>query len=264
MYRGFDISLSDAWFDQRQQARAAGEEVFEANKKIARQSLNSLRDSSGDLMAGEIMAEWFPDVKPHVFISHSHQDSAHAITMAGWLKRQFGLIAFVDSCAWGYADELLADIDKKYCYQAEKGTYDYQMRNKSTAHVHIMLNSALMRLVNSSECLFFINTPNSISTQTYIKSEQTTASPWLFSELTISKLIQRRVPSEHRGGKLILKSARTLDAAMESLGVQYPADTRHLTRLGATDLADWDKKVPQVPVDPATALDALYLSLIHI
>mgnify|MGYP001756925989 FL=1 len=74
MYRGFDISLSDAWFDQRQQARAAGEEVFEANKKIARQSLNSLRDSSGDLMAGEIMAEWFPDVKPHVFISHSHQD----------------------------------------------------------------------------------------------------------------------------------------------------------------------------------------------
>lgn len=258
MYRGFDVALDTGWFDQWQDAHVVGQEIFEANKKTARQSLDSLRNSSGDIVADEIMAEWFPDVKPHVFISHSHQDSAQAITMAGWLRRQFGLTAFVDSCVWGCADELLAEIDMRYCYQTSKGTYDYQMRNKSTAHVHIMLNSALMRLVNSSECMFFINTPNSISTQTYIKSAQTTDSPWLFSELTISKLIQRRVPSEHRGGKLILKSARTFDAAMESLDVQYPADTRHLTRLAATDLAEWYKKVPQRPADPTTALDVLY------
>jgi hypothetical protein len=177
MYRGFDVNLDAAWFDQKSNELEAGKKIFANNENLARQSLDSLRNSSGDLMATDIMTEWFPDLKPHVFISHSHQDSIQAITMAGWLNRQFGLTAFVDSCAWGYADKLLAEIDKKYCYQVNKGTYAYEMRNKSTAHVHIMLNSALMRLMNSTECIFFINTPNSISTQTYIESKQTTASP---------------------------------------------------------------------------------------
>lgn len=119
MYRGFDVTLTTAWFDQKKNEYEVGKEIFEANKKIARQSIDSLVDSSGDLIAEKIMGEWFPDVKSHVFISHSHQDSAHAITMAGWLKRRLGLTAFLDSCTWGYADKLLAEIDKKYCYDED-------------------------------------------------------------------------------------------------------------------------------------------------
>lgn len=258
MYRGFNVELDSNWFDQKQDELVTGNEIFVNNKKLARQSLDSLRNSSGDLMASNIIAEWFPDVKPHIFISHSHQDSKHAITMAGWLKLQFGLTAFVDSCAWGYADELLAEIDKKYCYQADKKTYVYQMRNKSTAHVHIMLNNALMRLMNSSECIFFINTPNSISPQTYIKSYQTTDSPWLFSELTISQLIQKRSPREHRNEKMLMKSSRTLDATMEAIDIRYPADTQHFQSLRVKDLNEWDKKIPKIPSDPTAALNVLY------
>lgn len=258
MYRGFDVRLGDLWFDSKPKYREVGQAIFDANKLVAKQTLNALRDPSGDLNADAIMKEWFPDVKPHVFISHSHQDSVHAITMAGWLESRFKLSAFVDSCAWGYADDLLAEIDKKYCWRPETETFSYEMRNKSTAHVHIMLNSALMRLMNSAECVFFINSPNSISTQNYIRSEQTTDSPWLFSELTITRLIQKRWPHEHRGKKVMIKSARTHDAAMEAIQIEYPADTHHLTPLAAPDLQRWDEDVPMYHEDPATTLDVLY------
>ena len=49
--------------------------------------------------------------KVYIFISHSHKDINKVIAFAGWLKTNFGLEAFIDSCSWGYCDELLKIID---------------------------------------------------------------------------------------------------------------------------------------------------------
>ena len=64
-----------------------------------------------------MQANWFPQIKADIFISHSHKDEDLALALAGWLKVSFGLTAFIDSCVWGYANDLLKMIDYKYCYQ---------------------------------------------------------------------------------------------------------------------------------------------------
>ena len=69
-----------------------------------------------DKIDGTKMQEnWFPKVDADIFISHSHKDENLAKGLAGWLYKEFGLEAFIDSCVWGYANDLLLEIDKKYC-----------------------------------------------------------------------------------------------------------------------------------------------------
>lgn len=67
----------------------------------------------------------------------------------------FGLEAFIDSCSWGYCDDLLNKIDKKYCYDSKKKTYDYHLRNYTTSHVHMMLSTALAEMMDNTECIIF-------------------------------------------------------------------------------------------------------------
>lgn len=50
-----------------------------------------------------------------VFISHSHNNEVEAHLLATWLEKFRGLTCFVDSFAWGSADQLLKEIDDKYC-----------------------------------------------------------------------------------------------------------------------------------------------------
>ena len=64
-----------------------------------------------------MQANWFPQIKADIFISHSHKDKGLALALAGWLEETFGLTAFIDSCVWGYANKLLKMIDDEYCYQ---------------------------------------------------------------------------------------------------------------------------------------------------
>lgn len=42
----------------------------------------------------------------------------------------------------------------------------------------MMLNGALAKMINSTECLIFMNTPNSIKAQD-VENENKTASPWI-------------------------------------------------------------------------------------
>ncbi|UAN02018.1 hypothetical protein [Achromobacter mucicolens] len=257
MYRGFNLNINASQFVGASTI-ATGKRVFENHRKLVQESLDSFRDADGNLLAERIMAEWFPNLRPHVFISHSHKDSDQAIGLSGWLSEQFGLTAFVDSCAWGYAEKLLKAVDKKHCWDDKTDTYNYQKRNRSTAHVHLMLSNSLMRIVDSSECVFFVNTPNSISTKGFIESSGTTASPWLYTELMVTQVIRRRSIQAHREDEHLIMGGATYDAAMESLEVRYPGNTGHLTDLSTSDLLEWDKKCPTLPSDPRTALDVLY------
>jgi hypothetical protein len=173
----------------------------------------------------KIKNDWFPEINADVFISHSHADQQLAITFADWLKQNFNIDAFIDSTVWGYADELLKIIDNKYCKMPKPmTTYDYNKRNYSTAHVHAMLSNALIQMIDKTECLFFLNTPNSLSESNTIVNK--TQSPWLYTELAASKFIQKKKPDR-------IKTAST------QIPIQYNVDLSHLTTLTRSSLDNW-------------------------
>ena len=97
----------------------------------------------------ECYLKWIKD-----FLSQSHADLNIAKTFAGWIYQEFGLITFIDSCVWNYANELINAIDRKYCKKLS-GYYDYDERNRSTSHIHMMLTGAPGQVLDQSECLFF-------------------------------------------------------------------------------------------------------------
>ncbi|MDX1956930.1 MAG: hypothetical protein SFU98_00055 [Leptospiraceae bacterium] len=179
--------------------------------------------------------EWFPQINSDIFISHSHRDEKLAITFAGWLNAKFGLKCFIDSCIWGYGNKLLEIIDRKYCPN-EKGGYDYDKRNVSTSHVHMMLSSALAMMIDKTECLFFLNTNNSsISLDDIGRVENKTLSPWIYYEIGIARMIRIRVPQSHR--KVFSKSL--LLEGDEYLKIAYPLNINHLSELTLDNLIKW-------------------------
>jgi hypothetical protein len=59
----------------------------------------------------------------------------------------------------------------------------------------MMLSTALSMMIDKAECLFFLNTPNSIQATEAIDR---TKSPWIYHEISISSLIRKRRLSEYR------------------------------------------------------------------
>lgn len=59
-------------------------------------------------------------------------------------------------------------------------------------HVHMILNGALMKMIDNTECLIFLETPNSLKVKDV--SDTTTNSAWIYSELLMSKYLNRKKP----------------------------------------------------------------------
>ena len=142
----------------------------------------------------EEIKDWFPEIGAQVFISHSSHDEKWAKCLATWLYKEYRIKSFVDSMVWGYANDLLKVIDDECCSK-QKGVpiYNYEKRNQSTAHIHMILQGALATMINKCECFIFIKTPNSIKTAV-VGQEDKTASPWIYNELLMAKLLPRIKP----------------------------------------------------------------------
>ena len=160
-----------------------------------------------------------------------------AINTAGYLSEKFGLTAFIDSCVWGNSADLLRQIDDKYCLFSDKKSYDYSRRNESTSHVHMMLATALAKMIDRTECVFFLNTPNSITAE---EAVERTFSPWIFNELAMISLIRRRTPEAHRPTKKEASFAAK-ERMDESLLIQYEADFSALDQISHITLNKWDR-----------------------
>lgn len=249
MYRGFNLDIADedfsSWFD-------IGNRMHENNKAQVERKIESFKDGSGDLLASRIIDSWFPPVKAEVFLSHSHRDAEQVIRLSGYLYKVFGLTSFIDSCVWGCSDDLLQIVDDTYCYNRTTGRYSYERRNRSTTHVHLMLSTALAKMINSCECIMFVNTPHSISPAEYIGGDDTTHSPWIYSEIAITNLVQKRSPADHRG--VAFRADALVEKAAESLNVRYQLDMTHLTPMATDDLVRWVKHRKK----EWAALDVLY------
>lgn len=238
MYRGFKLKLSKLFFSEEDYD--IGKLLFiERYESTTQESIEKYVCPKSGIIDGTMLQEdWFPIINDFdIFISHSHKDKDLAIALAGWLYKEFELNSFIDSCIWGHVDDLLRKIDDLHCRINNK--YDYNLRNYSTSHVHMMLNMALMKMINKTECLFFLNTPRSIKLSGI---ETRTLSPWIYSEIGISRLIEKK------------RKKRSYKIVFEGFDISHCLDLSHLAEINTNDLLSWSK----YDTKKEEALDALY------
>ena len=201
MYSKYELIISDFFYNKELNRHIeSGKKIYNRHEKMARKALKEFIYDNGHIDGTSMKNNWFQMEEVDVFISHSHRDVNKVQAFAGWLYDEFGLTAFIDSCVWGYCDELLKQIDDMYCKKKEDKTYNYNLRNYTTSHVHIMLSTALTEMIDKTECIMFYNTPNSISLGDDIsvlqkEKKKVTLSPWIYHELAMTSFIRKSKPN---------------------------------------------------------------------
>ncbi len=256
MYRGFNLKF-DSYLDEK---------YLQIGKQIQKQEKDKIKDNfefyflNNDSLDGNlIMDNWFPSIKSDIFLSHSHKDEDTALKIAGYLKNNHNLEVFVDSSVWLNCYDLLKLIDNKYCLNDDQIYYSYEMRNYSTSHVHMMLMNSLNRMIDSSEALFFLNTPNSISPKTVIKEQ--TFSPWIYSEIETSKIINKKTPDRLFRKTKYFSDDRYValnESVNKNIQIGYELELGHLTNINSYEFKNW---IEGFYVDKFDALDTLYKKL---
>lgn len=246
MFRAFNLKFSS---DRYEEFVVTGKNrMSQLSPKVLDSLKNYIRDD-GSLDGTRLRGNWFPELQCSVFISHSHKDKSIAIGLAGWLHEAFKIDAFVDSEVWGHADRLLREIDERHCRNPGGETFSYERRNRSTAHVHALLSTALTGMIDRTECVMFLNTGASAP---MVDSIEKTTSPWIYSEIETANRIRRRSKEAHRGGRLdeaIRKTASTSD-----FQVYYDLQLQKFSEITADTLSQWGRN----PTKGPSALDRLY------
>jgi len=250
MYRGFNLVILDpspaafAGHGARSRAHARSSDDFE---ELQRQLGH--QDIDGD----KVKDDWFNDVPASIFLSHSGKDTDLAYSLADYLKVKLNLDVFVDSRVWGGADKLLRAIDNQYCRSDDGKHYDYQKRNYSTSHVHMMLATALTEMIDRCECVIFLNTPESIQAgDAQHRAAERLASPWIYHELMMTRLISRHL--DRRLSVLRESLEARLDAQDHALHISYEAPLAHFAQLTLSDMTAWGQQI----MSGTRALDWLY------
>lgn len=203
MFAGFNLSVKSSDVDRYALNGyiEIGKSLYSEQQEKVHEVLESFINPDGSLNATKIEENWFPQISADVFLSHSHDDEEIVIKIAGYLYEKFGIKCFIDSCVWDYGNKLLKRIDDVYCktFKHPDGSYsyDYNKRNQSTSHIHLLLNGALAKMINATECLIFVNTPNSIKVKDTIEQIKT-ASPWIYSELLMATEFPHRKLADYR------------------------------------------------------------------
>lgn len=195
-----------------------GSSFYESYKNKLRCNLENFVNSNGIIDGNKLQMSWFPTfLNFDVFLSHSHNEEKRAIALAGFLKKKLNLTTFIDSCLWGYIDDLLYKIDCKYCLQEDNKYFNYKKRNFSTSHVHMMLSTAISTMIDKCECLFFLNTPNTILLEDNINNQQI-SSPWIYNELILANIMRSRSKEDHRKQKRLAEDHKII-AGLENFSV---------------------------------------------
>lgn len=236
MYTGFNLEFKRYFTDpQEKYYLEKGKDLFKQYSNKVEQKLEELILVNGNIDGGKMQSNWFPTVEADIFLSHSHKNEKEAITLSGYLHDKLGIKTFIDSCIWGYSNDLLKELDKTFCKRVD-GYYDYNKRNFTTSNVHMMLSTALNKMMDKTECLLFLNTPESISFKEGVKSS--TLSPWIYSEIETSKILGRKSLSKYRQTR---RQTRTFSKGgfMLNESIQFPLDLDHLTTLNTEDIRKW-------------------------
>ena len=96
----------------------------------------------------------------------------------------------------------------------------------------MMLSTALMNTIDNTECVIFINTPNSIE-NIYDTVNNSTYSPWIYSELEATRLLRRRPISDYR---IEYETKSIQESFSNELKIKYRCNLNHLCDLNDSDL----------------------------
>ncbi|WAH55908.1 toll/interleukin-1 receptor domain-containing protein [Pseudomonas silvicola] len=232
MDRGFNLNIDAQSFASNSVAVAD----YKSQNKRDIESLAQLMLDKDTVGAELVIEALFPTVSADIFLSHSHADQDLAISLAIELERKCGLKVFIDSCVWGAAHDLLQVIDDKYCKSPGEINYSYAERNRSTAHVHMILSTALQRMIDNTDTLFFLNTEQSISLKHSVDGSKKTLSPWIHMELEFSSMVRR----QRRRHMTKSHDGRMFDSiGTESYNVAHEAPIRHLVNLAQPEFMMW-------------------------
>lgn len=223
--------------------------ILQEQKNHVERTLDSFYLPDGSIDAKKLKEAWFPQIKGmHAFISHSHQDIYLAERFACWLYDSFGIKSFIDSHVWGHANKLLKEIDNKHSIKADGKLYDYDIRNITTSNIHMLLSSALNSVMDSCECLFFINTDKSISKLGFSNEnkydEDRTTSPWIMSELVMSSIIRKHEMYNRTRRVFTMDSLDgneryAISESSKKFSMLHQAPTAHLFDMKDDNFATW-------------------------
>lgn len=238
MYRCFNLSIQkENFLDQLpsyiDECRNEGRTIKANLQRKINDVLNNVTNPNGIIDGGALADTWFPIESADVFLSYSHNDEDLALIITGILKKNFGLSVFMDALTWGSADGLLKSIDDRYCRKSN-GTYDYEKRNFSTSHVHALLTGAVMRAMDQTEAVFFLNTENSTYQLDAGFGGNHTPSPWIFEEILVASMLRRRDWTAHRR-----QAINEMTHFQKNLEIAYPLCTDSFTELSFSDVLSW-------------------------
>ena len=252
MFKGFNIK--DVTFDN----------VSSMKKEYIRKNRNQFFSIKSDFVipielylkkgfvldGNALMQEWFPSKNRFdIFISHSGDDEDLSYALAEWLYVNFNLTSFIDSLVWKHCSSLKRALNS-FFFEKYGTEYNSLFKDRVNQHILLMLNTSLMEVMDRCECLFFLNTPQSVEVSEI--GNYLTDSPWLFSEIGMFNSIQKK------------QRRRILSEAQESTGcfsnIQYKLNLSSLNTLDADDLNLWANMVmrnkrTQIKKHP---LDTLY------
>lgn len=251
MYSKFRVTVNEnysSYYD-------VGKTWLDTHKtKIKRRLDQFIHYDTGIIDGSSLERELFKEINADVFLSHSHSDENLAISFAGWLNSNFGLTAFVDSCVWEYADNILSEINDRYnlVKTDDNGskTYNHSKANYAASHIYLMLNSALNNMINKTECFMFIDTEHSCMYMNKDKATAKTLSPWIYSEIVMANTMNKSAPDR------FITSPELRHSLFESLQMTHDLDFSSFIDLKSIDLANWkyNKKDNVHPLDTLYAL----------
>lgn len=266
MYRGFQLDLAKDDFKDIATLECENSEIIkwcvfnELNRKMVKKAINECFLSDGSIDGSKMKENWFPQIQADIFISHSHQDKALACDLSKWMYLIFDLKVFIDSDIWGYYKDMK---DKMLNYYRDFTTEKCdELEDFVSAHVHMMLSVALNQMIDNTECLFFLNTPNSLSINVPIVG--TTPSPWIYSEIATSRLLRNRTPQ--RLDQTRSNSTESLHTRFRRAPISVCPPIRHamsidhLKEIDSKILREWkDQWIKRDRTCPCHPLDSLYL-----
>ena len=243
MYRGFSLRIDEE--DIKFLKSTYRNSYSQDYGSIIWNALRSNIAASVSIDADELKRDWFPSIKADVFLSHSHKDIELARSISQILS-ELHLDAFIDSEVWGYSDDLVKEIERQYYPNGASHVHD-----KIVSHVNIMLASALTKMLDNTECVIFLNTPNSITPgNNGYSGANRTDSAWIYHELFTTSVLPVHSPIR----KYYERPGTVVNEANQPQ-ILYTPPLEHLTELDDSDFKDWVNKSKNSRYH---ALDVLY------
>ena len=156
--------------------------------------------------------------------------------MAGYIEKELGLKCFIDSLYWGNIDVLQEELNEKH-RDKETKLFDHKKTMEVAKHANMILASALTEMIDKCECVFFLNTENSVIPGKEALEPNQTYSPWIYHEVYTTSIIKieppcRYVDKEHYQAR---------DSATEDFPViTYGLDLSNMRKLDIIKLLVWE------------------------